>query len=469
MKRLSSVLLGLLLSLSLYGAYFFDLVRKELQVLLERQEALEGLKFLAVPGTAFLNDLGSFFVFKSALFYLVLVGMLLAVVELLSLCLKRSWHRGVFFVLVLAGLAALVHGDRIAFSFPLVTALALGAFFFLTLNVRIHASLSDVVVLLLLGSVLSVSLFLAARENFFIKARDRLMFDSSIGNQVVDYYYTYSPLAAAVISPAMGVYEGLVYQEGFQTPFHHLGRGIVLSGDPSVKGKADYVLEKKNGAYELASRYGDRKPLAETGEAGVIQAASSLFSMGGFKTLNRISLYAFPAGLLVLPFFFLRTATPRRGPFLVMSLSIGLGLVAAIGAVSLVGASRPAPEDLTAAPDTGVALGLAYDLYERRDLPPDLVPTIRQLTRSDSIALRYWGAKLLAYAPEGPDHDQTLIRLLEDPSPNVRYAAGLSLHRRLGVDGFEHLLPRLIRDPNWYVKCILFSAFLRSGTIPHRM
>ena len=250
MNRFLSVLLGLFLSLSLYGAYFFNLVRNELQVLLERQEALEALKLLAVPGTAFLNDLGPLFVFKSALFYLVLLGMLLTVVELLSLCLKRPWHRVTFLVLFLAGLVVLTREDRIALSFPFVTALAFGAFFIITLNVRISASRIDGVVLLALGFVLSASLVLAAGENFFITTRDRLLFDSRIGSQVVGYYYTYSPLAAAVITPAMGVYEGLIYQEGFRTPFHHLGKGLVLSGDPSVERKADYVLEQDNGTYE---------------------------------------------------------------------------------------------------------------------------------------------------------------------------------------------------------------------------
>jgi hypothetical protein len=464
-----SVLLGLLLSLLLYGSYFYNLVRKELQVLLERQEALESLKFLAVPGTAYLNDLGPFFVLKSALFYLVLLGLLLAVAQLFSLCLKRPWHRVAFFLLVLAGLIACTRADRVALSFPFITALSFGAFFFITLNVRIHASWFDLGVLLLLGAVLSSSLVLAAGERFFIKTRDRLLFDSLIGNQVVSYYYTYSPLAAAVISPASGIYEGLVFQEGFEPPFRHLGGGLVLSGSPSVERKADYRVERRDNGHEMVNRYGDRETLPELSEKAIRHTASSLFSMNGFKLLNQVSLYAFPAGLLMLPFFPLRMITKRRGPFLVMSLTIVIGLMIGIGGISLVGASRPASPDAGAPEDLDSALGLAYDLYDRRDVPAELVPTVRGFTRSDSTATRYWGAKLLGYVPKDSGHDQRLISLLEDRSPNVRYAAGLSLYRRLGKDSFERLLPRLLKDPNWYVRCILFSAFLRSGTIPHRM
>jgi hypothetical protein len=470
MNRFLSVLLGLLLTLSLYGAYFFNLVRNELQVMLGRQQALEGLKLLAVPGTEFLNGLGPLFVLKSALFYLVLMGMLPVLAQLFSLCLRRPWHRLIFLALLLVGLVLLTHGDRIALSFPLVTVLAFGAFFFITLNVRVRASWGDLAVLLVLGGVLSSSLWLAAGENFFIKTRDRLLFDSRIGSRVVDYYYTYSPLAAAVVTPAMGVYEGLVYQEGFASPFRHLGRGLVLSGNPSVKARADYVLEPRNGGYEMVSRYGDRRALPDMDEERIREAASSLFSMEGFKVLNRISLYAFPAGLLMLPFFFLRMATERRKPFLLMSLSIGILLVAFIGAVSFVGTSPPGDLDPRAPLELDPALGLAYELYEERDVPPERIPAVRRLAQADSIALRYWGAKLLAYAPKGgPEFNQALAGLLQDPSPNVRYAAGLSLYRRMGAGSFRHLLPRLITDPNWYVRCILFSAFLRSGTIPHRM
>jgi hypothetical protein len=272
-----------------------------------------------------------------------------------------------------------------------------------------------------------------------------------------------------VITPARGVYEGLVFLEGFEDPFHHMGRGIVLSGNPSVQRAADYVVEQQAGRIELVNRFGDRISIPDTGRKSILRGVYGLFTMNGFKSLNRFSLYAFPAGLILLPFFALRMVTERRGPFLALSLVVGLGLGVFIGAIHLVGHSRPSTVEGTSPADLDAALGLAYELYQPRDVRENLMPVVQAFARSESTALRYWGAKLLAHGPGDPDPEEHLIQLLEDPSPNVRYAAGLSLYDLLGKESFEHLLPRLIRDPNWYVKCILFSAFLRSGTIPHRM
>ncbi len=463
-----SVFLGILLSLVLYQAYFFNLVREELQVLIQRQGALESLNLLGVPGTAFLNDLGVFFVLKSSLFYLVLLGMPLVVLQLFSLRLKRAWLRVVFILAMLSGLIALLHGDRIAFSFPFVTALAWGTFFLLTLGLHIRTSRKDLITLILLGLVVSSALFMGAKQNFFLKTRDRLLFDSHIGDRVVAYYYTYSPLAAAVISPARGVYEGLIFLEDFQAPFHHLGQGLVLSGNAKAEKAADYVVKEQSNGHEIVNRYGDRTPLPEVNEAEIRRAALSLFSMQGFKTLNHFSLYAFPAGILVLPFLILRLRTGRRKPFVIMSVLIGLGLVVFIGSISLIGTSASGRIQATHPADKGTALSLAYNLHEQREVPDKFIPLVLEFTDSPSTAIRYWGAKLLGYAPPNPEHDKQLLALLEDPSPNVRCAAGLSLHNRLRADSFKLLLPRLLKDPNWYVRCVIFSAFLRSGTIPHR-
>ncbi len=464
-----SVLPGLFVSLLLYGAYFFNLVRNELQVLQLRQEALESLKILAVPGTDFLNSLGNLFALKSSFFYLFLIGMLLVVVQLLSLCLKRPWHRVVFFVLLLAGLTALVRGDRIAFSFPFVTAVSFSAFFFITSGVRFRTSWKDLGILVVLGLVVSTSLFLGAKEGFFVKARDRLLFDSRPGELLVSYYYTYSPLASALVSPARGVYGGLVFFKGLEGPFRHMGQGLVMSGDAKTRRGADFVVSRVNGGHVIEDRHGNKTSLSGIERAEILQKTAGLFAMNGFRTLNRISLYAFPAGLLVLPFFVLRMVTDRRKPFLVMSLAMGLVMVVFIGAVSITGTRGAPPTNAALSEDKGAALSLAYDLYERKELPSEFVPAILGFTRSDSVALRYWGARLLGYRPDDTDRKALLVDLMEDPSPNVRYAAAVSLHNILRADSFEHLLSRLLDEPNWYVKCIMFSAFLRSGTIPHRM
>lgn len=463
------ILSAVLVSLALYGAYFFHLVRQEHKVLLLRQEALESLGLLAVPGTDFLNTIGGIFLLKSALFYLVLPGALLVVLQLLSLCLRRPWIRAASLCVVLGGLSLLLREDRVGFVFPLVTALSFAAFFILTLDAQLPISRKHLATFLALCVLASLSLFLGEKRNFFLKARDGLLFDSALGNHVVSYYYTYSPLAAGVISPAQGIYEGLVYQEAFEDqPFLHLGNGLVLSGKGSAARGADFRVESHKSGTILVNRYGDWVAISSTDAATIQNAAERLFTMKGFKKLTRISLYAFPAGLLLGLFLGIRmfTASPRI--FLGAGIAVCAGGVILIGAVSLQGHRPDLDAEENLLEHKRDALAAAYHFYDQDRLPEKALPMAQDMLTAESIALRYWGAKLLGVYGFNSTSPALLVERLEDPSPNVRYAAALSLYRILDEASFRILLPRLLKDPNWYVRCMIFSTFLRSGTIPHR-
>ncbi|EFK96816.1 hypothetical protein LDC_1159 [sediment metagenome] len=87
------------------------------------------------------------------------------------------------------------------------------------------------------------------------------------------------------------------------------------------------------------------------------------------------------------------------------------------------------------------------------------------MTQSDSEALRYWGANLLGMAGDKGEA-QRLVGLLEDPSPNVRYTACIALNKLLKQESFQYLAPRLLTDTNWYVRCRVYSIFLKAGQIP---
>ncbi|GAG93013.1 unnamed protein product, partial [marine sediment metagenome] len=63
------VLIALFISILLYGSFFYNLVRQQLNTLLQKQQALESINIIAVPGTGFLNSIGSSGIFKSSLFY----------------------------------------------------------------------------------------------------------------------------------------------------------------------------------------------------------------------------------------------------------------------------------------------------------------------------------------------------------------------------------------------------------------
>ena len=115
-------------SIFIYSAYFYHLVRQQFHLLFQKQSALESIKTIAVPGTSFLNTLGSIDIFKSSLFYLVLLGMMFLVFMLLSLIFNAPLKRAFFLTAGLLSLIALTFHDRVNISFPFITGVSFVSF-----------------------------------------------------------------------------------------------------------------------------------------------------------------------------------------------------------------------------------------------------------------------------------------------------------------------------------------------------
>ena len=110
-------------------------------------------------------------------------------------------------------------------------------------------------------------------------------------------------------------------------------------------------------------------------------------------------------------------------------------------------------------------LVLAHYLRSQKTIPQKYMGYVQGMCRADSAALRYWGAYLVGRHGDATDAP-TLIKLMEDPSLNVRYTAAQSLYLILREQSFGPLLKRLLTDPSWYVRCKVFSTFLSAGAIP---
>ncbi len=102
---------------------------------------------------------------------------------------------------------------------------------------------------------------------------------------------------------------------------------------------------------------------------------------------------------------------------------------------------------------------------KKKEIPEPYIPVIKKMAGSESTALRYWGARLLGVAGDKKEA-QILINLLADSNLNVRYAAAQSLYVLLKEGSLGHLIRPLFTDPIWYVRCKIFSVFLRAGSIP---
>jgi len=314
--------------------------------------------------------------------------------------------------------------------------------------------------------LISCSLYYGSKNNFFVKTRDKVFFDSTLGNKIISFYYTYSPLAASLVSREQGVYQGLIFYEGIKNErFLYLDKGIFLTGKKEVKGSADFVISKQGETFFIKNRYGKAIPIESINISEIEKATGELFSMKGFSLLNKTGLYFFPAGTLILFLMGIKCVTDNKKIFAISSIGIASILVLFIWFISLTGNNPPRDDHLKSVELSRNGLSIAYYLYEKNEIPEPYIPYVKMMTESESLSLRYWGALLLGILGDKKEA-QTLIPLLENPFLNVRYIAAQSLYLLLKEKSFETLLIRLLTDASWYVRCKIFSIFLNAGMIP---
>ncbi|MEW6664820.1 MAG: HEAT repeat domain-containing protein [Thermodesulfobacteriota bacterium] len=458
--------LALPLYFFLYGAFFYNLVKEQHSLMLARQTAFESMKILGIPGTVFLQQLGVMTFFSASLFYLVLLGLMVLVFLLFSLRFQSLSARGVYLGIGLVGLGIITFQDRVNLSFMLVSTLSFGAFYLLTLRSRIAFSLTDSVAGLCMMVLLSLSLAYGANHWFFLKLRDRALFGNAIGSAVVSFYYRYSPLATGPITPARGIHQGLIFDENIKDgKAYYVVDGVFAAGNKSAEAAADFTLTRDGETFSLTSRQGRRVALKELSPSEIEQAISRLFDMRGLLRLSSAALYFFPAGVLILCLLVLRVYTLKRKPFLLFCAGLTLILLSFIWYVTLTGNRPPSQPPATPESLSRQGLPLAYYLFQQKQVPAAYVPAIRWMIQSESEVLRYWGANLLGMRGDKGE-TQRLIGLLEDASPNVRYTACISLYKLLKQESFQYLAPRLLTDTSWYVRCRVYSIFLKAGSIP---
>jgi hypothetical protein len=404
--------------------------------------------------------------FSGSLFYFVLLGTMVLVFLLFSLRFRSPYGRGIYLGMGLAGLGIVTFQDRTNLSFLIVNALAFASFYLLTLHSRTAFTLTDIVVALCMMALLSLSVAYGANHWFFLKLRDRVLFESTLGNAVISFYYRYSPLATGPITPAKGIHQGLILDENIKDEkAYYVGDGVFAVGNKKFESAADFVLTRERETVFLSNRNKKRVALKELSPAEIGKAITSLFDMGGLLRLSRVALYFFPAGVLILCLLILRMCTERKKPFFLFCGALTLFLLSFIWYVTLTGNRPPSRPPTTPESLSREGLPLAYYLFQQKKVPVAYVPAVRWMIQSDSEVFRYWGANLMGMVGDKGEA-QTLIGLLQDVSPNVRYTASISLYKLLGQDSLQYLVPRLLTDTSWYVRCRVYSIFLKAGLIP---
>jgi hypothetical protein len=460
------VLLASFLCTFLHGSFFYYLMREQFYLMRQKQAALESIKVVAVPGSAFLDSLGWSAPLYASFFYLILLGIMFLGFLLLSIAFGSPLKRAVFLLIGLVTITFLTFGDRVWGVFLVTMVLSFGSFYLLTFHSRIRFDQREMSAFFAVVLLICVSLFFGSKQKFFLKARDTVLFGSTVGNGIVSFYYQYSPLAAALVTPEKGIYQGVLFDKDVKDGnVYYIGQGIFVTGNPVMSGSADFQISRDGDKAFLTSRYGQRTGIGPVAPLEIEKAIGSLFSMKGFVKLNTTSLYAFPAGLLILIGFGMRSITGDKKTLVVPLGFIGLLMISFIWIVSLTGNHPPDQRRLEGVNISKEGLSLAYFLDRKREVPQPYGPAVKKMAQSDSPVLRYWGVHLLGV--RGNREDVNKVRqLLEDPVPNVRYTAARSLYRLIDKESLNALVVRLVSDPSWYVRCKVYSLFLEAGMIP---
>ena len=95
-----------------------------------------------------------------------------------------------------------------------------------------------------------------------------------------------------------------------------------LTGKKEVKRSADFVISKQGEAFFIKNRYGKAIPIESIQVNEIAKAIGEMFSMKGFSFLNKIGLYFFPAGLLILFIMGIKFVAHNKKIFFISSIGI---------------------------------------------------------------------------------------------------------------------------------------------------
>jgi hypothetical protein len=315
-------------------------------------------------------------------------------------------------------------------------------------------------------------------DDMFLRIRDHLLFSNPIGRAVNDFYYRYTLYAAEVFKP--------LHQKTLRTCFieENLDKALGLRVESALRNR-DVLSLPDRGTADLVVGWNDRALLLTGARGPALKIAVEDFLSDPDGALTRLSL-AWDKNA------FLRSA---------VFLSLLLGFPVALYCLTLGLASKVLgwvmkPAAAQAAATAGCLLiGVAFFLavWQARvpasrlgDPNRDLVsekstirlaalkriaeqgleigdcPTYRRLLESPIIAERYWLARALGVSRKGETYPD-LVRLLDDPHPNVVCQAYYGLGQRGRATAISRILEKMQASDHWYSQWYGYRALKALG------
>ena len=321
--------------------------------------------------------------------------------------------------------------------------------------------------------ILALVCFPFLGHHIFIDVRDHVLLSNSPGRMVNDYYYRYTLYPAESFKSLSQKQIRTFYLDGFENSSlkPDLTDSLVArdyfpvatgnDGDVIVKPvKANFlVLEAKGRAVQVA-----KAALLDRPDQTLQSLADISDNNRWFRKLIYISLLT---GFPLLVYFIVFGLVMRLFAWVfplrlsiigasVVCIGIGLVIVWVLAAGKLPAPSPQEISDIFGSSDRRQRL-VALKVMDQEGIDPSQYPDYPSLMKSGNISERYWLARILGNSREEETY-LDLIRMLDDPSPNVVCMALRSLGKRGNEQAAAIILNRMKSSDHWYIQWHAYNA-----------
>jgi len=453
------------------------------RVLFNRMKAVIEGGYLAVPSDLIEPGLMSFkAAFGGGLFFTLTIGAFLSFLTVGWLQLwksmwgPRKWGIGLAMGMEIVGLVLLnIDGFNLfATAYILFVPLAV-CLFGCKAGPKIGHRDTIFHSLCLIGPpvILALAWFPFLGHHIFIDVRDHVLLSNSPGRMINDYYYRYTLYPAESFKSLSQKQTRTFYLDGFEdSSLKSVLTDILVArdyfpvatgyeGDVIVKpAKADFLVLKAKGRAVRVTK----AELLDRPDQTLQLLEDISDNNRWFRKLIYISLLTgFPLLVYFIVFGLVRRLfawifPPRLSIIGASVVCTGIGLIILWILVAGKSPAQAQPEisDLAGSSDRRQRL-VALKAMDQDGIDPSQHPDYPSLMKSGNISERYWLARILSNGREEKTY-LDLIRMLDDPSPNVVCMVLRSLGKRGNKQAVPIILTRMKNSDHWYVQWYAYNA-----------
>lgn len=321
--------------------------------------------------------------------------------------------------------------------------------------------------------ILALAWFPFLGHHIFIDVRDHVLLSNSPGRMVNDYYYRYTLHPAESFKSLSQKQIRTFYLDGFEnsslkpvltnilTARDYFPVATGNDGDVIIKPTDDdlLMLKAKGRAVQVA-----KVALLDRPDQTLQSLADISDNNRWFRKLIYISLLT---GLPLLVYFIVFGLVRRLFAWIfphrlsiigasVVWIGIGLVILWVLAAGKSPAPSQRKISDLAGLSDRRQRL-VTLKVMDQDGIDPSQYPDYPSLMKSGNISERYWLARILGNSREEKTY-LDLIRMLDDPSPNVVCMALRSLGKRGNEEAVPIILYRMKNSDHWYIQRYAYNA-----------